>query len=70
MQCPNNHSALNVVASGCFSLVVYKLDRSQLRIFRFSTLQIALNQLVIDGTKYNETRKTAGHRGLVSLDHC
>ena len=40
-----------------------KLDRSQLRIFRISSLQIALNQLVIDHTKYNETRKAAGYRG-------
>ena len=27
------------------------------------TLQIALMQLVIDDTKYNETRKAAGYRG-------
>ena len=50
-------------ARGYFLSSFDKLDRSQLRIFRFSTLEIALMQLVIDGTKYNETRKTAGHRG-------
>ena len=63
MHCPNNHSALNVVASGCFSLVVYKLDRSQLRMLPLDTAQIALNQLVIDRTKCNEMRDTAGYRG-------
>ena len=40
-----------------------KVDRSQLRMLPSDTLQIALNQLVIDDTKYNETRKAAGYRG-------
>ena len=40
-----------------------KPDRSQLRILPSDTAQIAVNQLVIDDTKYNETKKAAGYRG-------
>ena len=42
-----------------------KPDRSQLRIFPSDTAQTALMQLVIDHTKYNETRKAIEKRELI-----